>query len=207
MTSAKPEWDIYARNTMNPIIQAHYYFTVWRNYRLLLHRLKIPRGTLLELGSSTGQISLRLSRMYNLSPTLVDTSALALTVARQFYRKKGIIPIIIKRSIFELNLGQKYDFVHSHGLLEHFIGKKQQRAMEIHINHVKHGGWLICWIPSPDIFYRLNRWYLEQTGQWVFGFEKPLTLKDVLSIFCQEELIIRKIRHFPGWIGVTAQRQ
>ncbi|MHA1976922.1 MAG: hypothetical protein ACW98I_08495 [Candidatus Hodarchaeales archaeon] len=43
MTSAKPEWNVYARNTMNPIIQAHYYFTVWRNYRLLLQGLKIPR--------------------------------------------------------------------------------------------------------------------------------------------------------------------
>jgi cyclopropane fatty-acyl-phospholipid synthase-like methyltransferase len=207
MTSAKPEWNVYARNTMNPIIQAHYYFTVWRNYRLLLQGLKIPRGTLLEFGSSTGQISLRLSRMYKLSPTLVDTSALALTMASRFYRKKGIIPILIKRNILELKLGQKYDFVHSHGLLEHFVGKKQQSALEIHISHVKQGGWVICWIPTPDIFYRINSWYLKQTGKWIFGFEQPLTLKDVLTIFRTEKLIIRKIRHFPGWIGVAAQRK
>ncbi|MHA2389162.1 MAG: SAM-dependent methyltransferase [Candidatus Hodarchaeales archaeon] len=207
MSSDTPEWDIYARNTLNPLIQAYYYFTVWRNYRLLLHGLNIQRGTLLELGSSSGQISFRLSRKYNFSPTLVDTSAFALRLANQNYRNKGIIPITIKKSILDLNLGQKYDFVHSHGLLEHFIGKKRQLVLSSHINHVHEGGWLVCWIPCPDVFYRINRWYLERTGQWIFGFEQPFKMKEILTLFKSKSLVIQKIYHLPGWIGVASQLQ
>jgi len=200
MSFVKPEWDIYARTTLNPIIQAYYYFTVWRNYRILLYGLEIHPGQLLELGSSTGQISLRLSKMYNFLPTLVDTSTLALTIASYNYRRKGITPITIKKNILELNLEQKYDLVHSHGLLEHFTGDKQLIALESHIKHIQIGGWLICWVPSPDIFYRLNRWYLEHSNQWIFGFENPISLKDVLRLFGNKKLRIRRIRHLPGWI-------
>ena len=207
MSPVRSEWDTYARNTINPLIRAHYYFTVWRNYRILLHGLDIHRGTLLELGSSTGQISLRLSVKYNLTPTLVDTSALALTLANHIYQKQGIILNTIKKNIFELNLNQKYDLVHSHGLLEHYKGKKQKLVLETHIKHVNKGGWLICWIPSPDVFYRINRWYLERTNQWIFGFEEPLSMKDVLTLFRKRNVATRKIRHLPGWIGVAAQFQ
>ncbi|GAH05907.1 unnamed protein product [marine sediment metagenome] len=92
-------------------------------------------------------------------------------------------------------------------MLEHYFGKKQQLVLDTHIKHVNEGGWLVCWIPSPDVFYRLNRWYLERTGQWIFGFERPLTLKDVLNLFRKENVSIRKICHLPGWIGVAAQLQ
>lgn len=207
MLTRKPNWEIYARNTFNPIIQAHYYFTVWRNYKLLLHGLEIPQGSLLELGSSTGQISLRLAKKYHLSPTLVDSSIYPLKLASQYYRKKGISLITINKSILELDIGEKFEFVHSHGLLEHFLGYTRKLILSKHIEHVKKGGWLICWVPTPDLFYRLNRWYLEHTGQWIFGFEQPITLQELLASFNKQKYKIHKITHLPGWIGVAGQRQ
>jgi hypothetical protein len=85
MSRTIPDWDSYAKNTSSVIIRAHYFFSVWRNYRLLLHGLNIPQGTLLEIGSSTGQNSLLLVKKYNLQPTLVDSSKVALAFAKRLF--------------------------------------------------------------------------------------------------------------------------
>lgn len=207
MVISPADWESYAKNTSSSIIRAHYFFTVWRNYLLLLRGLKIPQGTLLEIGSSTGQNSLRLARKYRLQPTLVDTSKLALIYAKEVFSKYNIYPNIVFQDALNLSLKSRFDFVHSHGLLEHFKKDIQKRVFRIHVKYVRRGGWLVCWVPTPDVFYRLNRWYLEQTGQWIFGYEKPLLLRDFIILFRQEGLQIRKIRHPPGWLGIAAQQR
>ncbi|MHA1215088.1 MAG: class I SAM-dependent methyltransferase [Candidatus Hodarchaeales archaeon] len=200
------DWQSYAANTFKPVIRAHYFFTVWRNYKLLLAGLEIPRGELLEIGSSTGQISLRLAMKYNLKPTLVDSSGLALSLAYQLYSRSSIRPQLIHQNALSLELNRSFNFVHSHGLLEHFKAKEQKIVFYNHVKHVKEGGWLICWVPTPDIFYRINRKYLEKTSQWIFGYEKPLTLDKFLALFNHFKLKICKVRHLPGWLGVAAQK-
>ena len=172
----------------------------------MLYKLPISGDSLLEIGSSTGQISLRLAKKYNFNPTLVDTSASALVQAIQLYRSSGIEPITKRKNLLKLDLSKEFDLVHSHGLLEHFIGKERQKAFKNHFKHVRSGGWLICWVPTPDIPYRINRWYLERTGQWIFGFEQPLSLNEFIDLFRDQALEIRRIRHVPGWLGIAAQR-
>ncbi len=206
MPSSFADWDSYAKSTSSAIIRAHYFFTVWRNYLFLLHGLKIPQGTLLEIGSSTGQNSLRLAKKYKLEPTLVDSSRLALALANRLFRQSKIFLNLIQQDVLELTLDNQFDFVHSHGLLEHFRNAAQKIAFRNHAKFIRPGGWFICWVPTPDRFYRLNRWYLERTSQWIFGYEKPLSLHDFISLFKCEELQIRKIRHFPGWLGIAAQK-
>ena len=205
MTVLTADWDKYAKNATTPLIRAHYFFTVYRNYRYLLHRLPISPGKLLEIGSSTGQISLRLALHYNLTPTLVDTSDIALAYAYQQYRYKGLSPELIKKDVLKLNINQKYDFVHSYGLLEHFPKPLLKKAFQCHVKHLKQNGWLVCWVPTPDLFYRISRWYLEKTGQWIFGFEKPFLIEDFISLFKKEGLVVHRVRHMPGWLGVAAQ--
>ncbi|MFW9904564.1 MAG: class I SAM-dependent methyltransferase [Candidatus Thorarchaeota archaeon] len=200
------DWEAYARSTLTALIRAHYFFTVWRNYRILLHGLKIPQGSLLELGSSTGLNSLRLSKKFKLKPTLVDNSIFALALAGNLYRQANIVPTLVHQDVLKLSLNQQFDFVHSHGLLEHFRRPAQHLAFDNHVKHVALGGWLICWVPTPDVLYSLSRWYMENTGQWIFGYEKPLSLKDFVSFFQHENLQIRKIRHMPGWLGIAAQK-
>jgi cyclopropane fatty-acyl-phospholipid synthase-like methyltransferase len=206
LSDLQSNWNLYAQKSLTPIIRAHYYFTVWRNYLFLLYRLPIFGVSLLEIGSSTGQISLRLAQKYHLNPTLVDSSISALRQASQLYRSSGIEPVLKLKSVLTLDLSEKFDIVHSHGLLEHFTGKKRQKAFFNHLNHLNLGGWLICWVPTPDILYRVNRFYLEKTGQWIFGFEEPLTLEEFLHLFNDKSLNIRRIRHVPGWLGIVAQR-
>ena len=205
-SASSADWEAYAKSTSSALIRAHYFFTVWRNYRILLHGLKIFQGSLLEIGSSTGLNSLRLSTKYKLKPTLVDTSKFALALAYSLYRQSNIYPKLVQQNVLELSLNRKFDFVHSHGLLEHFKHSAQKIAFHNHANHVRPGGWLICWVPIPDTLYRLNRWYLKHTGQWIFGYEKPLSYKDFVSLFQSEEFQIRKIRHLPGWLGIAAQK-
>jgi len=206
MTDLKADWDAYASSTNSVIIQAYYYFSVWRSYFLLLRGLPISSGTMLEIGASTGQNSLRLSKKYQLQPTLVDTSPLALKLAQQRFALTDFSPILVNENVLSLSLPETYDVVHSHGLLEHFRDPEQTLAFNNHAKHVREGGWLICWVPTPDIPYRLNRWYLETTHQWIFGYERPLTVTEFARFFHQEQLHIRKIRHFPGWLGIAAQR-
>jgi len=200
------DWEAYAKSTSTALIRAHYFFTVWRNYRFLLHGLNIPQGSLLELGSSTGLNSLQLSKKYKLKPTLVDQSKIALAMADQLYRHSKILPKLIQQDVVKLTLDKQFDFVHSHGLLEHFLPSVQLIVFHNHAKYVCPGGWLICWVPTPDILYRASRWYLENTGQWIFGYEKPLLVKEFMSFFHQEGFQIRKIRHPPGWLGIAAQK-
>ncbi len=197
-------WEEYAKNTFSPIIRAHYYFTVWRNYRLLLLGLDLPSGSILEIGSSTGQISLRLSQKYSLKPTLVDNSKAALVLAKFNYRGTGINPNLVLGDVLSLSLKEKFDIVHSHGLLEHFEGQNQFNAFQNHVKHLKTNGTLICWVPTPDWLYRINRWYLENSKQWIFGFERPVPLKEFQELFLKFKLRILRIRHMPGWIGILA---
>ena len=206
MSTLPSNWNLYAQNSLTPFIRAHYFFTVWRNYLFLLYQLPISGDSLLEIGSSTGQISLRLASKYNLKPTLVDTSTSALGQAYQLYQLKGIKPTLELKNVKTLDLSKKFDFVHSHGLIEHFKGKERQRVFNNHLNHVRSEGWLICWVPTPDVLYKVNRCFLEKTGQWIFGFEQPLTLKEFLHLFHRKPFVIRRIRHVPGWLGIAAQR-
>ena len=206
MPSSFADWESYAKSTSSTIIRAHYFFTVWRNYLFLLHGLKIPQGTLLEIGSSTGQNSLRLAKKYKLEPTLVDSSRLALASANRLFRQSNIFPNLIQQDVLELSLDSQFDFVHSHGLLEHVKNAAQQIIFRNHAKFIRPEGWLICWVPTPDRFYWLNRWCLEQTNQWIFGYEEPLSYQDFVSFFQSEKLQIRKIRHMPGWLGIAAQK-
>ncbi|MHA1967546.1 MAG: class I SAM-dependent methyltransferase [Candidatus Hodarchaeales archaeon] len=206
MRKYSADWESYALNTFSGFIRAHYFFTVWRNYKLLLHNLSIQPGKLLEMGSSTGQISLRLSKKYDLEPTLVDSSNIALKHAENLYRRYNISVNISCQNILDLFLEERFDVVHSHGLLEHFKDEKQEIAFHNHVKYTAPGGWVICWVPTPDLFYRINRWYLEHTGQWIFGYEQPLSLSNLISFFRNSNLQIRKIRHLPGWIGIAAQK-
>jgi cyclopropane fatty-acyl-phospholipid synthase-like methyltransferase len=206
LSDSLANWDSYAKNTLSATIRGYYFFSVWRNYLLLLQGLKIPQGTLLEIGSSTGQNSLRLAKKYNLLPTLVDNSKIALALAKQLFVHSGIKPKLIQQDIFDLSLEERFDFVHSHGLLEHFQGSLQKKAFKAHVKHLRPKGWIICWVPTPDLPYRLNRWYLKRTNQWIFGYEKPLKPSKLIELFKNEGLIIRKIRHLPGWVGVAAQQ-
>jgi cyclopropane fatty-acyl-phospholipid synthase-like methyltransferase len=205
MTTPEADWDAYAHSTTSYIIRAYYFFTVWRNYRWLLHGLQIPQGRMLEIGASTGQNSLRLAQYYNLQPTLVDTSPLALAMAKQRFKHAQIMATFILKDVLDLSLSTQFDMVHSHGLLEHFKPPLREIAFKNHSKHVKPNGWLICWVPTPDLPYRLNRWYLERSGQWIFGFEEPIKLDTFIRLFQTENFIIRKIRHTPGWIGIAAQ--
>jgi len=204
MTQA--DWDHYAHISYSPIIRAHYFFTVWRNYRILLSGLDIPKGQLLELGSSTGQTSLRLAKKFQFIPTLVDHSKQALSMAVFTYFQAKINVITHLENVLRLNLYKSFDFVHSHGLLEHFTEKEQIIVFKNHVKHVKVGGWLICWVPTPDLFYKINKMYLVGTGQWIFGYEKPLSLKEFLNLFYKFKLNIVKTRHVPGWLGVAAKK-
>jgi cyclopropane fatty-acyl-phospholipid synthase-like methyltransferase len=206
LRTSSADWESYAHNTFSSFIRAHYYFTVWRNYKFLLHGLSIQQGTLLELGSSTGQISLRLSRKYSLKPTLVDSSILALEYAKKLYSHSNVSLEVFCKNVSTLSLNTCYDFVHSHGLLEHFREREQKIIFHNHVKHTALGGWLVCWVPTPDLFYQINRWYLERTGQWIFGYEKPLSVSDFISFFEDKKLKIRKIRHFPGWLGIVTQK-
>lgn len=200
------EWDKYAQSTSKWMIRAHYYFTVWRNYQFLLYGITLPQGQLLELGSSTGQISLRLALKYKLSATLVDLSIPALTQAYQIFRTKNIAPKLLHKDVINLRINKKFDLVHSHGLLEHFSGEERKEVIISHIEHIRKGGWLICWVPSPDVFYNINRWYLTKSNQWIFGFEDPIPTKEFVESFKKEQLLIKRVRRVPGWVGLIGQK-
>ena len=78
---------------------------------------------------------------------------------------------------------EKYDFVYSIGLIEHFRGKDIKKVIDRHFDYVKSGGIVLVSFPTPTLKYRITRKLMELMHVWKFYDEKPLCWEDVQDYF------------------------
>jgi cyclopropane fatty-acyl-phospholipid synthase-like methyltransferase len=152
-------------------------------YRELLTETKFKAPiSILELGSGTGYTTLQISKRIPTNKiTLVDYNHKMLDISR-----KTLIPAkckkeFIQKNIFHLNLREKFDLVHSAGLVEHFGGQKKKQIFKLHAQLTKPGGYCIIYAPTPTISYRIIRKTAELLGAWIFADEIPLTEKELVQ--------------------------
>lgn len=147
-------------------------------YRALLDIAGPVAGKqVLEAGSGTGKISLRLS-MDGAAVTLVDYSPQALEQSRLAFRQKNrdAQGQWVLADIREVPLpGGGYDLCWSAGVLEHFSLEEQVRILREMRRLTRPGGKVAVLVPySRSLPYRLGKSYAEAAGTWRYGTEIPM---------------------------------
>lgn len=110
-------------------------------------------GKLLELGGAPGTMA---ERHFGLRPDIfidsIDFSPEGVQQAKQKYKELGIKGEVILSDFREYakSAGEKYDFVCSYGLIEHFDNFEE--VMKYHFDLVKPGGVVMITVPNYSVF-------------------------------------------------------
>lgn len=77
---------------------------------------------------------------------------------------------------------EKFDFVYSIGLIEHFSTEGTIKAVKSHFDLLKVNGIAIITFPTPIFLYLIIRFFAEKLGLWIFYDERPLKIEEVTEI-------------------------
>ena len=170
----------------------------------LLGSFSLEGKDILELGSGTGSNSLYLAKLHNArTVTLVDFSQKALRRVRERFYSCPVIKI--PEDILKLSLQKEYDFVHSTGLIEHFIGKERLLAVKKHFQFVRPEGLVMIWVPIFSPAFKLIR----KINHCLGIKEIPFT-KEELQLLCEKSnlKILREGKTvFGALYGILAQKR
>jgi len=158
----------------NKLSAAWHHASIFSAYTKLLDgRLSSP--DILEVGAGTGELTARLVQRYGGTATLLDSSSKALKIARSVFNRKKLPVKLIKADLFKFAPRHKYDLVHSEGLIEHFLGAKQDSVIKFHKRCAKPGGLVLICVPRPVWYYKITKKICEFTRTWRYGFEQPIS--------------------------------
>jgi len=121
-------------------------------------------------------LSLKLCKFFNKCKcTLVDYSKNALELSKRKFEENNIYN---QKFIFANVLGfktkEKYDIVHSGGLIEHFSGSELNKIIRKHVELCKKNGLIIIMVPAPLLWYKIYRKIMEGLGKWPKNMETPM---------------------------------
>lgn len=148
--------------------------------------------SIIELGggnSCFAESFCKLRRVMNYD--IIDNNELSI----ELFRKKKIENV--KLNGYRLDLRQqlvdvtdKYDFVYSVGLIEHFIVEERTQVIKNHFQFCKKGGYVLITFPTPTLKYRFCRKIMELIGVWQFWDETPLKFEDIQSVLKEHGQVI-----------------
>lgn len=153
----------------------------WSNYSKLLPNYDFKGKRVLEFGCGTG-INTIIMAQRGAKVTFVDYSKEALDLVRKNLDRLGIEAELIQQDIFDFKERNKYDLVHSEGVVEHFLAPKRQEIVDIHANAAKKGGKVLIIVPhlkNPP--YRLGKKLANTLGCWIYGNEYPYTRHELVT--------------------------
>jgi SAM-dependent methyltransferase len=143
----------------------------------------ISGKTVLETGSGTGRISLRLAKD-GAKVLLLDLSPDILKFSKRMFRNQGLDGFFIVGDIFHLPFrNATLDIVWSSGVLEHYTNRKQKKAFDEALRVIEKRGRCIIIVPNSKAFiYNLFRKLDMKMGRWKFGYEEPMSFKNLYHL-------------------------
>jgi len=145
-------------------------------YRCLLEECGNFTGkTIIEAGSGTGRISLRLA-VEGGEVILVDYSEGALNNSKKFFLDNKQSAQFLLADIMKMPLNKEIaDLTWNAGVLEHFSFSEQVQALEEMKRVTKKEGMVITLNPNAACLpYRTGKYIAEQNGSWPYGIEVPV---------------------------------
>lgn len=174
-----------AFNRAHPLFQRFFTDAMFQGYRALLRHATFGDAiSILELGAGTGSTSRCLAESFPTQKiTLVDSNPAMLEAAQRALRGLSCDKAFIEGDLLDLALDERFDLVHSAGLVEHFWGDDQRRVLQVHADLTQRGGYCVIYAPTPTLAYRFWRGLAEGLNLWLFTDEVPL----------QEGVLIREV--------------
>lgn len=141
--------------------------------------------SILEFGCGTGYITKRLCEKFNVEKiTLIDSNKKMLDIAKHSLSVLPCKKEFLNKDLFKFKTNQKYDIIHSAGVIEHFEPKKRHKFLTKHAELLKNKGYCIIYSPTPTKNYLFIRKIREFLHLWKFTDEVPL----------KKELIIKEMK-------------
>ncbi len=193
MERVATDWDRYHKRVR---VSQRFLWTVWRAYTSLLSGFSFSKPIkIIELGCGTGYHTLQMTRLYQVAKvTLVDANASVIRDTERRMSSLGCEKEFLLRDLFSLDLEERYDIVHSQGLLEHYTPEEQRQLIRLHRDLLAPGGIAIILVPTTSLTYRFWRGLLERLNQWIYSDEVALSREEFVRQLEDSGLEILKIQ-------------
>lgn len=160
---------------------------------------------ILEAGSGSGRISLRLAKE-NAVVSLLDNSAHAINFSKDLFEKAGERLNIACASIHAMPYNNEtFDVVWNAGVIEHFVGKEQKEVLREMARVCKKGGLIITINPyAKSILHSFGKFIIEKMKRYPFGDEVPVTTLKGISdtLGCELKKDEYSIGFIVLWVGM-----
>ena len=168
------DWDKYHNRVR---VSQRFLWTVWRAYAALLRGIHFDEPIkIIELGCGTGYHTLQMTKLFPVNKvTLVDFNANVVEDTKKRLSCLKCEKEFLLRDLFTLDLDEKYDIVHSQGLLEHYTPEEQRKLISLHRDLLTTNGIAIILVPTPSIPYRFWRGMLEKLHLWIYPDETAIS--------------------------------
>ena len=162
----------------------------------LLHDISFNRPIkIIELGCGTGYHTLQMTKVYPVTKvTLVDFNAGVIEDTKERLSCLKCEKEFLLRDLFNFELSEKYDIVHSQGLLEHYTPEEQQKLICLHRDLLTPNGVAVILVPTPSLPYRLWRWLLEKLHLWIYPDETAISRDEFAAALESNGLEILKMK-------------
>jgi SAM-dependent methyltransferase len=193
MERAVTDWDEYHRRVR---VSQRFLWTVWRAYADLLRGFSFSNPIkIIELGCGTGYHTLQMTKLYPVSKvTLVDFNASVIEDTERRFAGLDCEKEFLLSDLFKLELDEKYDIVHSQGLLEHYTPEERRELIQLHCDLLAPDGIALILVPTPSLAYRLWRGFLERLHLWIYPDETAISRAEFTRELESSGLEILKIK-------------
>lgn len=186
-------WDKYHQRVR---VSQRFLWAVWRAYAALLQGISFGKPIkIIELGCGTGYHTSQMTKLYPVSKvTLVDANASVIDDTRERLSCLKCEKEFVLQDLFSFEVSEKYDIVHSQGLLEHFTPDEQQKLICLHRDLLKPNGIAVILVPTPSLSYRLWRGFLEKLRLWIYPDEIAISREELTTALEANGLEILKMQ-------------
>ena len=201
------DWDRYHKRVR---VSQRLLWTVWRAYADLLRGISFTHPIkIIELGCGTAYHTLQMTKLFPVAKvTLVDFNAKVLEDTKERLSCLKCEKEFLLRDLFSLELSEKYDIVHSQGLLEHYTPEEQEKLISLHRDLLSPNGIAIILVPTPSLPYRFWRGLLEKLHLWIYTDETAISEAEFTRQLesCGLEILTMKGCHLME-VGAVCQRR
>ncbi len=148
----------------------------------------------LELGAATGVLTRWFIEKYGGTGVLVDNSEASFQAYNTMKYDLKKYMTYIKTDLFKLELEERFDWVCSFGLMEHFEDKKN--LIEVHKRFVVPGGMIVIIILMDT---PLTRTFFELYPELNLGYRELLKEREIKDILTRHGLEITRTRSSSGY--------
>jgi len=187
------DWDRYHRRVR---VSQLLLWAVWRAYAGLLRGISFTEPIkIIELGCGTAYHTLQMTKLFQVDKvTLVDSNPNVLKDTQKRLSGLKCEKEFLLQDLFSLDLSEKYDIVHSQGLLEHYTPEEQKKLICLHRDLLTPNGIAVILVPTPSLAYRLWRGIFEKLHLWIYPDETAISEAEFKAALESSGLEILKMK-------------